>query len=111
MLAIALLAFRTPPNEPSTYSGLWLAGLGAVLIGPPLYALQRAIAAAPAMTVSIATAFGPLCIFAAQLVEGRFDASSYTLIGITIYSVGAVAAAFGAWRAERASGQAGAQAV
>lgn len=103
VLATALFLMREPPAAPPVYSGMWLAVLGAVLIAPPLYALQRAIASAPAMTVSIATAFGPVCIFAAQVVEGRFDASADTLVGILIYSAGAVLAATGAWRAERAN--------
>lgn len=100
-LAILFLAVGGAPTAPVVYSGWWLAALGAVLIAPPLYALQRAIATAPAMTVSIATAFGPVCIFLAQIVEGRFDASFLTLLGVLIYSAGALAAAAGAWQAER----------
>lgn len=80
----------------------WLALIGVALIAPPLYALQRAIATASAMTVAVATAFGPLAIFALQIAEGRFAPSGFTLAGLTVYTTGALIAARGAWAAERA---------
>jgi len=75
--------------------------LGLILIIPPLYALQRAVALISTFSISIVTALGPLIIFVMQLVEGRVEHSSVTLIGLGIFFAGSLAAAFGALRPVR----------
>ena len=75
--------------------------LGLLLIIPPLYALQRAVALVSTLTISVLTALGPFVIFALQWVEGRVDHSTATLIGLGVFFTGSLAAAFGAVRAAR----------
>ncbi len=74
---------------------------GLILIIPPLYALQRAIALISTLTISVLTALGPFAIFTMQLVEGRVEHSTATLIGLGVFFAGSLAAAFGAVRATK----------
>lgn len=74
---------------------------GLILIIPPLYALQRAIALISTLTISVLTALGPFAIFTLQLVEGRVEHSTATLIGLGVFFAGSLAAAFGAVRATK----------
>lgn len=80
-----------------------IAALGLLLIVPPLYALQRAVALVSTLTISVLTALGPFVIFLLQAVEGRVEQSPATLIGLAIFFTGSLAAAFGAVRAARPS--------
>ena len=73
--------------------------IGLALTVPPLYALQKAVASISTLTISALTALGPFVIFALQMIEGRVDYSQATLIGLMIYFVGALLAAFGAVKA------------
>lgn len=73
--------------------------LGLVLIVPPLYALQKAVASVSTLTLSALTALGPLLIFLLQLIEGRVAYSTATLTGLIIYFIGAMAASLGAVKA------------
>ena len=73
--------------------------IGFVLIVPPLYFLQRAVALISTMTLSAITASGPFVIFVLQMIEGRVAQSGVTLIGLFIYFVGALLATVGAIRA------------
>ncbi|MCP5075489.1 MAG: hypothetical protein GY947_19635 [Rhodobacteraceae bacterium] len=77
-----------------------IVAIGLVLVVPPLYALQRAVALVSTLTLSTVTALGPFVIFVLQMVEGRVEYSTQTLIGLFVYSVGALLAAYGAvrWR-------------
>lgn len=78
-----------------------IVAVGLLLIIPPLYALQRAVALVSTLTISVLTALGPFVIFGLQLIEGRIDHSPATLLGLTIFFAGSLAAAFGAVRAAR----------
>lgn len=82
-----------PPEEVA-----WIVLIGLALIIPPLYALQRAVVLVSTLTIGAITALGPFLIFALQLVEGRVTFAGMTLVGLAIYSVGAVLAAVGAVR-------------
>ncbi|MEM7562174.1 MAG: hypothetical protein AAF353_03880 [Pseudomonadota bacterium] len=73
--------------------------IGLLLTIPPLYALQKAISLVSTLTISILTALGPFIIFGLQLIEGRVDYSSATLIGLSIYFAGSSVAAVGAVKA------------
>ena len=77
--------------------------LGLLLTIPPLYSLQKAISMISTLTISALTALGPFFIFALQLLEGRVDYSTATLIGLGIYFVGALFAAVGAVKAATAN--------
>ena len=74
-------------------------GIGLLLIVPPLYALQRAVALISTLTISALTALGPFLIFGFQMIEGRVDYAPATLFGLVIYFLGAMLAALGAVRA------------
>lgn len=80
-----------------------IVALGLILIIPPLYALQRAVALISTLTISVLTALGPFVIFSLQLFEGRVEHSTATLIGLGIFFAGSLAAAVGAVRATRPS--------
>ena len=73
--------------------------VGLLLLIPPLYALQRAVSMISTLTLSVLTALGPFVIFGLQLVEGRVDYSTATLIGLAIYFAGSLLAAIGTVRA------------
>lgn len=73
-----------------------MVAIGLALTVPPLYALQRAIASVSTLTIGTLTALGPFVIFALQMMEGRVDYSPATLVGLMVYFVGALFAAFGA---------------
>ena len=78
-----------------------IVALGLLLIIPPLYALQRAVALVSTLTISVLTALGPFVIFMLQAAEGRVEQSAATLIGLAVFFAGSLAAAFGAVRAAR----------
>ncbi len=86
-----------PPEFTSELAGIVLLGL--MLIVPPLYALQKAVASISTLTLSALTALGPLIIFLLQLIEGRVEYSTASLIGLVVYFLGALLASFGAVRA------------
>ena len=79
-----------------------ITAIGLMLIVPPLYALQRAVSLISTLTISAITALGPFIIFALQMIEGRVSYAWPTLLGLSIYYVGAVLAAVGAVRAASA---------
>jgi len=78
---------------------LIIVAIGLVLIIPPLYALQRAVALVSTLTISTLTALGPFVIFGLQIIEGRVEYAPATLVGLFIYFIGALVAAFGAVQA------------
>lgn len=69
----------------------FLAGL--VVLAFPIYAVQKAVSLTPAATVGAATALIPVVVFLMQLLEGRVDYASATLIGLAVYTAGALLAA------------------
>ena len=73
--------------------------LGFLLTVPPLYFLQKAVSMLTTLTISAITALGPFIIFMLQMVEGRIDYSQVTLMGLTIYIIGAILASWGAVKA------------
>jgi drug/metabolite transporter (DMT)-like permease len=91
-------------RELDAQSLLMILVLGLAVTVPPLYALQKAVAAVSTMTISILTALGPFLVFLLQVYEGRVDYSTVTLVGLFIYFTGAVLAAFGAIRGSMARG-------
>ncbi len=73
--------------------------IGLALTVPPLFALQKAVAAISTMTIGALTALGPFVIFGLQMIEGRVAYSNETLIGLFIYCAGALLSATGAVKA------------
>jgi hypothetical protein len=61
--------------------------------------MQKAVERVSTLTISSIAALGPFAIFALQLVEGRVDYATATLVGISIYAVAALLAVYGALRA------------
>jgi len=88
-----------PGGDPGFRATLLVVIIGIILIVPPLVALQKAVALVSTLTIGTVTALGPFIIFGLQLVEGRVVYSTATMIGIALYSAGAVIAAIGAVRA------------
>ena len=81
---------------------IWAITLGFLLIVPPLYALQRAVALISTLTLGTLTAAGPFVIFCLQIIEGRVGVSGLTLTGLCLFFSGAVLATVGAARATMA---------
>ena len=74
--------------------------IGFLLLAPPLYFLQKAVTMLPTLTISALTAMGPFFIFLLQIIEGRIDYSTITVVGLTIYVTGAMFSSAGAVKAE-----------
>lgn len=72
--------------------------VGLVVMAFPMYAVQRAVALVPPLTIGAITALGPLIVFVLQLVEGRVDYAPATLVGLLIFFAGGVLAAFSSAR-------------
>lgn len=72
--------------------------IGLLVIAFPLYLVQKAVPLLSTTTIAAITALGPAMVFAMQLSEGRVDYSSATLIGLTIYVVGACLVVYGAYQ-------------
>ncbi|MGB0507004.1 MAG: hypothetical protein ACPGGK_12485 [Pikeienuella sp.] len=89
----------TAVGQPPALEMAWLVLLGLILTVPPLFALQYAVAHLSTLTISCITVLGPFIIFVLQIGEGRVEWSGATLVGLLLYSVGAMAAAVGALRA------------
>lgn len=87
---------QKPPLDPGETA--IIVALGLILIIPPLYALQRAISLISTLSISVLTALGPFLIFSMQLVEGRVEHSTATLIGLGVFFTGSLMAAYGALR-------------
>ena len=100
VLIAAMLATAGVEQKPALPPAelFWICLIGLILIIPPLYALQRAVALISTLTIGAITALGPFLIFALQVVEGRVAFATLTLVGLGLYSVGALLAAFGAVR-------------
>ena len=99
--SMAIVLPSSKPDLPWTEVA-GIVAIGLILIVPPLYALQRAVALVSTLTIGALTALGPFVIFVLQMAEGRVDYSSLTLVGLGIYFVGAILAAAGAVRAATA---------
>ena len=99
VLVAGMVAVGAGSNDLPASETAMIVGLGLLLVVPPLYALQRAVAMVSTLTLSAITALGPFTVFAFQMVEGRVDYSMPTLLGLVLYFVGAMIAAFGAVRA------------
>jgi len=69
--------------------------VGLLVIALPLYFVQKAVPLLPASAIAAITALGPAIVFVLQLVEGRVNYSSTTLVGLSIYIVGACLTAVG----------------
>jgi drug/metabolite transporter (DMT)-like permease len=73
-------------------------GVGLLIMAFPLYAVQRAIALVPTITIGAVTALGPLFVFAFQFAEGRVDYAPATLFGLFVFFAGALLATYGSAR-------------
>ena len=96
--ALATAGFDAKPPVPGAEMAV-LVSIGLLLIVPPLFALQKAVALISTLTISAITALGPFVIFVLQIFEGRVEYSTPTLIGLGIFFVGAILSAYGAARA------------
>lgn len=72
--------------------------IGFILTIPPLYLLQKAVSMISTLTLSALTALGPFVIFGLQIIEGRIAYKEATIIGLSIYFIGALLSAIGAVR-------------
>ena len=70
--------------------------IGLLVLAFPIYAVQKAISLTSALTIGALAATSPSIVFVSQVVEGRVDASLYTLTGLMVCFVGALVAAGGA---------------
>jgi drug/metabolite transporter (DMT)-like permease len=85
---------------PMTEMDLLLAFVaGLILLAFPIYAVQKAVSLTSTLTIGAFAAMGPLVVFALQVLEGRVGYSRATLLGLTIYFVGALIAVVGSTRA------------
>jgi drug/metabolite transporter (DMT)-like permease len=71
---------------------------GLCLIAAPIYFFQRAIRLVSPFTIGVVGAFGPLNALGLEALERRMSYSFWTLLGVTIYGVGALTLAVGAAR-------------
>lgn len=81
------------PIEPLSLTLVTLFGL--LIIGFPVFAMQKAISLMSTHTLAAVTALGPLFVFVFQLFEGRVAYAPATMTGLGIYFVGAVLSAYG----------------
>lgn len=86
---------KGPPASADLIAAL-LAGIP--LLALPIYAIQKAVSLSTSLTVGTAVALTPVLVFLMQMLEGRVAYSSATLIGLGIYFLGALIAAFGRFR-------------
>ena len=99
---IATGAFSTTVTHTMALSETILYGIaGFALTIPPLYLLQKAVPLISTLALSVVFAFGPFAVFALQMIEGRVNFATATLIGLSIYSCGALFSAIGAISASR----------
>ncbi len=77
----------------------WVFAIGLLVLAFPIYAVQKAVTLASALTLGAATALIPVVVFLMQIVEGRVAYSNATLAGLLIYIAGALIAAAGRLRA------------
>ena len=97
LIAAAVSAAVVQPSEMMGPSALMtMLVIGLIVTLPPLYAFQKAVSLISPLTLSVLTTLGPFAIFGLQILEGRVIYSNATLIGLCIYSAGALLAAWGA---------------
>lgn len=97
-LVLALGGFLLGLDEkaPAPTADLLAAFLAGIpLLALPIYAIQKAVSLASSLTVGTAVALTPVLVFVMQMIEGRVDFAPATVVGLSIYSAGAIAAAFG----------------
>lgn len=82
-----------PPGEI-----LYAVAVGLFIMAFPIYAIQKAVTLVSSLTIGAVTALGPLFVFAFQVIEGRVDYAQSTLVGMSIYFVGAMIAVAGTAR-------------
>ncbi len=102
IIAAAVSAVVVTPAEMMDSSALVImVAIGLIVTIPPLYAFQKAVTLISALTLSVLTTLGPFAIFGLQMLEGRVEYSSATLVGLCVYSAGALLAALGAMSGTR----------
>ena len=77
---------------------------GIVLMAMPVYAVQKAVALVPTLTIAAFAATSPFLVFVFQQIEGRIDYAPLTLAGLSICFAGSLIALTGTWMAQRRSG-------
>lgn len=99
---LAVAAFLSGfDDKGGTTTTLELAGIvmvGLLVIALPLYLFQRAVPLVPASVIAAVTALGPAMVFVMQFFDGRVDYSMATLVGLSIYIVGALMGVYAATR-------------
>jgi drug/metabolite transporter (DMT)-like permease len=99
VLSFAGYAVGLDHKEAVPFSDIAFAvGIGLVIMAFPLYAVQKAVALVPPITIGAVTALGPLFVFALQFVEDRVDYAPATLLGLFVYFAGALLATYGSAR-------------
>ncbi|MEM7426832.1 MAG: hypothetical protein AAF441_12120 [Pseudomonadota bacterium] len=102
IIAAAVSAAVVDKTEMMSSSELaTMLAIGLIVTLPPLYAFQKAVTLISALTLSVLTTLGPFAIFGLQILEGRVEYSNATLLGLCIYSAGALLAAWGAMSGTR----------
>ena len=100
LFAGSLATMGVDAKDPLTAAEIaFFVTIGFLLTTPPLWLMQKAVELISTLTISSLTALGPFFIFAMQLFEGRVDYATATLIGISIYAVASLLAAYGAVQA------------
>ncbi|MFZ1813940.1 MAG: hypothetical protein WBO55_15490 [Rhizobiaceae bacterium] len=75
--------------------------VGILLMAFPVFAVQKAIALSPVLTIATFSAASPVFVFVFQLIEGRVDYAPWTLAGLVLSFAGAMIAVTGSSLAER----------
>ncbi len=97
IIASAVSAAVVAPAGTMSPAGIaTMVAIGLAVTIPPLYAFQKAVSLISALTLSLLTTLGPFAIFGLQILEGRVDYSIATLLGLCLFSAGALLAAWGA---------------
>jgi drug/metabolite transporter (DMT)-like permease len=87
LVAALVVGFRGEKSA-IAFEALWpVAAASLVFMVLPLYALQLGVARTSTISVWVVISLSPVCIFAAQFIDGRLTQSPFTLAAIIAYSV------------------------
>lgn len=94
-VAAAGLGLDAKPDTVGSPSFPIVLFIGLAVIAFPVFAMQKAVAMLPTMTLATITALGPLVVFVLQFLDERVAYAPATMIGLIVYFGGAVLAAAG----------------
>ena len=87
VIAAAVVGFGGGGSQPIAWDALWPAAAASlVFMVLPLYALQLGLARTSAISVWVVISLSPVCVFAAEVLDGRLIQSPFTLACILAYS-------------------------